>query len=157
MACCAKGAPKRRFFTCRDYEGRPHLRLRTLLQVFSHRTKLLFAAELVHQQPVYDHTQRRQALQRRKVKSFPRKCQISKCSEKKKSLKLVPLQPRNCALRWEIAWLQDQLHSFAAGDSAPGGLARRLRASVVAGQSDPALNAQQNRSVNVTNIIHDAT
>lgn len=40
------------FFTCRDYEGRPHLRLRTLLQVFSHRTKLLFAAELVHQQPV---------------------------------------------------------------------------------------------------------
>lgn len=29
------------------------------LQAFSHRTKLLFAAELVHQQPVYDHTQRR--------------------------------------------------------------------------------------------------
>lgn len=51
-------------------------------------------------------------LQRRKVKSFPRKCQISKCSEKKKRLKLVPLQPRNCALRWEKAWLQDPLHTL---------------------------------------------
>lgn len=51
-------------------------------------------------------------LQPRKVKSFPRKCQISKCSEKKKSLKLVPLQPRNCALRWEKAWLQDPLHTL---------------------------------------------
>lgn len=56
-ACCAKEALKRHFFfTCRDYKGHPHLRLRTLLQAFSQRTTLLFAAELVHQQPVYDHT-----------------------------------------------------------------------------------------------------
>lgn len=45
-------------------------------------------------------------------KKLPSEMSNLQVQRKKKRLKLVPLQPRNCALRWEKAWLQDPLHTL---------------------------------------------